>query len=211
MQVQKYNALGQNLSFLPEEAIKLHLFVSRLKFFISILFWTNPRQACSVCCKYKRRETQQKRVYMWIQHHSENSIKSDNIISDLRNQQLWAVFLLVCIPLNAEFLFIYQPMSCLKSYTYLKPYSCAEKSGTKKKKKKNPSSFVFSLIYAQFPLTAIDFPVRLYIMKYTKYDIENKPSINQVLIWQFFNWVCQIFFMLLLKHKMLCSHNPTQT
>lgn len=83
LQVQKYNALGQNLSFLPEEAIKLHLFVSRLKFFISILFWTNPRQACSVCCKYKRRETQQKRVYMWIQHHSENSIKSDNIISDL--------------------------------------------------------------------------------------------------------------------------------
>lgn len=73
-------------------------------------------------------------------------------------------------------------MSCLKSYTYLKPYSWAEKSGTKKKKKKNPSSFVFSLIYAQFPLTAIDFPVRLYIMKYTKYDIENKPSINQVLI-----------------------------
>lgn len=157
LQVQKYNALGQNLSFLPEEAIKLHLFVSRLKFFISILFWTNPRQACSACCKYKRRETQQKRVYMWIQHHSENSIKSDNIISDLRNQQLWAVFLLVCILLNAEFLFIYQPMSCLKSYTYLKPYSCAEKSGTKKKKKK-PKQFCLFFDICTISINSHRFP-----------------------------------------------------
>ena len=69
LQIQKYNALGQNPCFLPEEPIKLHPFVSRLKTLISILFWTNPCQACTVCCKYQRTKSQQMRVYMWTQHH----------------------------------------------------------------------------------------------------------------------------------------------